>query len=100
MESKVYYQPNLSDEQWYENKNFNTTDVFESFHKAKEMFPNNEIGAYSGDDIPDKVFIDLIHLKCSYCSHIEYYECEEHLFQGEMCGLSDGTIICEKCLNN
>jgi len=55
---KVYYQPNLSDKEWYANKWFNTIDVYHSFDNAKRDFPNAEIGAYSGDDIENPNFID------------------------------------------
>ena len=98
MNSEVYYQPNLSDAEWNEHRDFNTTDVFRSFHNAKARFPNNEIGAYSGNDIVDKVFIDDITLTCNKCGHVEFYECEEIMYQGEMFGLDDNTNVCKKCL--
>ena len=42
-----------------------------------------------------------ITLKCDKCGHLEYYECEEHLFQdGKMWGLEDDSIICNKCLED
>lgn len=101
LNKEVYFQPNLSDEEWYNNKDFNTTDVFRSFANAKARFPNNEIGAYSGNDIEDKHFVDSeINLTCCKCKNVEHYESDEELFQGEMWGLEDGTIICNKCLEN
>jgi len=41
-----------------------------------------------------------IHMTCDKCGHIEYYEDETDMFQGEMFGLEDKTIVCKKCVNN
>lgn len=102
MNTEVYYQPILTDEEWNNNRDFNTTDVFREYANAKTRFPNNQIGAYSGKDIDlDNInFVDSeIFLICSKCFHIEHYECEEHLFQGEMFGLENDVIVCPKCIN-
>ena len=39
-----------------------------------------------------------LQMKCDYCDHIEYYEGEEELFQGEMFGLKDDSTSCHDCL--
>ena len=54
----IYFQPLLSDAEWNEYRDFNSFDVYHSFQNAKADFPNNEIGAYSGDDIEEPTFID------------------------------------------
>lgn len=41
---------------------------------------------------------DEITLTCNICQHVEHYEDETEMFQGEMWGLEDGTIVCDKCL--
>lgn len=57
-EGAVYYQPILSDEEWNEHRWFNSFNVYRSYWNAKKAFPNNEIGAYSGDDIEDPTYMD------------------------------------------
>jgi len=60
MNGEVYYQPIMTDAQWNEHRDFNSFDVYRSFHKAKADFPDCEIGAYSGDDIEDPNYVDDI----------------------------------------
>ena len=39
-------------------------------------------------------------MKCDYCNHTEFYKDETQLFQGEMYGLPDDSVMCNKCLEN
>ena len=41
-----------------------------------------------------------ISIKCDYCNHTEFYKDETQLFQGEMYGLPDDSVMCNKCLEN
>jgi hypothetical protein len=46
----------------------------------------------------NEVFVDAITIECSECKHVETYEAETDMYQGEMWGLDDGRNICNNCL--
>jgi len=41
-----------------------------------------------------------ITMKCDYCNYIHNYNNETELFQGEMWGLTDNSVMCNQCLEN
>jgi hypothetical protein len=53
----VYYQPDLTDEEYLEH-NLATYEVFNSYHNAKESFPDHNILAFTGDDIEAHIYVD------------------------------------------
>jgi len=54
---KIYYQPNLSDEEWGQ-KNIFSFEVYHTKEAAQKDFPGAEINTYSGDDIENPHFRD------------------------------------------
>ncbi len=55
--NKVYYQPNLPDEEWGPN-NICSFEVYHTIEAVQKDFPGAEIQTYSGDDIENPHFRD------------------------------------------
>tara|TARA_R100000315_G_C5203570_1_gene120008 strand:- start:132 stop:284 length:153 start_codon:yes stop_codon:yes gene_type:complete len=43
---------------------------------------------------------EIYKIKCDYCSYEHNYNDETQFFQGEMWGLKDNSVMCNKCLEN
>ncbi len=52
---KVYYQPILTEKEWGET-DLHSFEVYHTYEHAKKDFPNNIIGAYSGDEIENPTY--------------------------------------------
>jgi len=42
----------------------------------------------------------MVSMDCDYCNHTEHYKYQEEMFQGEMWGLNDYSVMCNSCLES
>jgi len=59
LQSRVYFQPQLSDDEWYLNRrDFSTSSVYHRLENAKKDFPTQKIDMMIDDEIENPIFID------------------------------------------
>ena len=44
--------------------------------------------------------MNKIFMKCDYCNYKHHYNGEHEFFQGEMWGLPDDSVMCNKCMED